>query len=115
MTKTQKNIHTKVIEISEYITISVDNGLKEDINKVCGINRSKWIRDVLKEVIKKTPLNRILIETDCPFLTPPLAKAKRNEPIFVRHIAKDIARIKNIPFEQAAERTTQNAQTLFNL
>ncbi|MBZ9572587.1 TatD family hydrolase [Patescibacteria group bacterium] len=73
------------------------------------------------EVIKKIPLDRILIETDCPFLVPPAASAKasasqeRNEPLYVKYIAQRIAEIKNLSFEEVAERTTQNAKKLFKL
>ena len=42
-----------MVEIPELITISIDSVLKKEINKVCGINRSKWIRDALKEKLKK--------------------------------------------------------------
>ncbi|MCK4520675.1 TatD family hydrolase [Candidatus Parcubacteria bacterium] len=74
----------------------------------------------LDEIIKKTPLDRILIETDCPFLTPPLpakalAKAGRNEPIFIKYIAEHIAKIKNIPLEKIAEITSTNAKKLFKI
>ena len=65
----------------------------------------------LEEIIEKAPLNRILLETDCPYL----GKEERNEPTFVKQIAKDIARIKNISFQEVAETTTQNAQTLFSI
>ena len=75
-----------------------------------GINGIMYKFD-LKEVIEKTPLSRILLETDCPYL----GREKRNEPIFVRQIAKDIARIKSISFEQVSQTTTQNSQTLFNI
>jgi len=69
----------------------------------------------LKEVIKKTPLEKILIETDCPYLVPPEARTERNEPIFVKHIAKKIAKIKNLDFQKVAKATTENAKKLFNL
>ncbi len=73
----------------------------------------------LKEVIEKTPLDRILIETDCPYLTPlpavALAKEGRNEPIFVKYIAQEIAKIKNISFEEVAEATTRNAKNIFRI
>jgi TatD DNase family protein len=81
-----------------------------DLGFYLGINGIMYKFD-LKEVIKKAPLERILLETDCPYL----GKEKRNEPIFVRYIAKDIARIKNIPFEQVSQTTTQNAQKLFGI
>jgi len=69
----------------------------------------------LDEIIKKTPLEKILIETDCPYLTPPEAGEKRNEPIFVKYIAEKIAKIKNIDYEKIAEFTTINARNLFGI
>lgn len=69
----------------------------------------------LKEVIKKTPLERILLETDSPYLTPPQAGKSRNEPIFLKYIAKEIAKIKNLSFEKVIQTTTQNARELFNI
>ena len=68
----------------------------------------------LDEIIKKIPLDRILIETDCPFLSP-LDKVKRNEPLFVKYIVEKIAKLKNITFEEVAEKTSKNAKILFNL
>jgi len=77
----------------------------------------------LDKIIEKTPVEKILIETDCPYLTPlpavALAKAGskdvRNEPIFVKYIAQDIAKIKNIDFQEVTEATTQNAKKLFKI
>ena len=69
----------------------------------------------LDEVIKKTPLERILVETDCPYLAPPEASTDRNEPIFVKHIAQRIADLRNERFDKIAQITTQNAKKLFKL
>ncbi len=69
----------------------------------------------LKEVIKKTPLDRMLIETDCPYLTPPEAGKGRNEPINVKYVAQSIAQIRGDSFENIAQTTTQNAKQLFSL
>jgi len=69
----------------------------------------------LKKVIEETPIEKILIETDCPYLIPPQAEAERNEPIFVKYIAQDIADVKKIDFQKVAEITTQNAKNLFNI
>lgn len=69
----------------------------------------------LKEVIKKTPLDKILVETDCPYLTPKAEGSKRNEPIFVKHVIQKIADIKALSFDEVASATTQNAKTLFNI
>ena len=68
-----------------------------------------------EEVITSIPLDRIVLETDSPYLVPPAAGKERNEPIFVKYVAEEIARIKKISLEQVAEMTTENAKTLFNL
>ncbi len=68
-----------------------------------------------KELIKKTPLDKLLIETDCPYLVPTGLKAERNEPIFVKYIAKAIADIKKVSLDRLAEITTENARKLFNI
>ena len=79
-----------------------------------GINGIIYKLD-LKEVIEKTPLDKILLETDCPYLTPLEAGIERNEPTFVKYIAETIAKTKKISFEQVAEVTTQNAKNLFGI
>ena len=77
-----------------------------------------YCRDYDK-VIKNTPLERILIETDCPYLTPePIRQAQgkpRNEPLYVKYVAEKIAEIKEISFEKVAEQTTKNAKELFKI
>lgn len=77
-----------------------------------GINGIMYKLD-LKEVIEKVPLERLLLETDSPYLGP--NKNERNEPLLVKQIAKEIARIKNISFDEVAQATTLNAQTLFGI
>ena len=69
----------------------------------------------LDEVIKKMPLDRILVETDCPYLSPPEASEARNEPINVKYIAQRIADLRNESFDRIAQATTNNAKTLFKL
>jgi len=69
----------------------------------------------LDEVIKKVPLEKILTETDCPYLTPPEAKAERNEPIFVKYVIKKIAEIKNLSEDEIAGKTFNNAKKLFKI
>lgn len=69
----------------------------------------------LDEVIKNIPLDKILTETDCPYLTPPKAGVERNEPIFVKFVAKKIAELKGFTIEEVIEKTTQNAKNLFKI
>jgi TatD DNase family protein len=67
-----------------------------------------------RELVRALPLDRLLIETDGPFLAPVPQRGKRNEPAFVRHIADKIAEIHQINPEQAAEITSANAARLFS-
>ncbi len=67
------------------------------------------------EVIKYVPLDRILIETDCPYLTPTPFRGKRNEPIYVEYVAEKIAEIKGISPEEVGEITYNNVKNLFSL
>ena len=67
----------------------------------------------LKEVAKAVPLERMLIETDSPYLAPMPHRGKTNEPAFVRHVAEEIARLKNVSLEEVAKATTNNFFRLF--
>jgi len=69
----------------------------------------------LKEVIKKTPLERILVETDCPYLKPPEFPEERNNPLAVKLIIQRVAEIKNLNFQTVAEATFKNAKELFGI
>jgi TatD DNase family protein len=69
----------------------------------------------LDEIIRKTPLDRILLETDCPYLTPPPMEGKRNEPLYVKYVAEKISQLKGISYSKIAEITTGNAKKLFKL
>ncbi|MGV0975655.1 MAG: TatD family hydrolase [Azonexus sp.] len=67
----------------------------------------------IKEVAQKTPLDRVLVETDSPYLAPVPYRGKPNEPAFVRHVAEEVARLRNLSLEQVAEATTANFFNLF--
>lgn len=67
------------------------------------------------EVVKDIPLDRIVIETDCPYLTPEPFRGKRNEPIYVEYVAKKIAEIKEISVEDVTKITTENAKKLYRI
>lgn len=68
-----------------------------------------------EEVIAAISLERIVLETDSPYLAPPQAQEERNEPMNVRYVAEEIARIKGISLEEVFSVTTQNAKTLFGI
>ena len=69
----------------------------------------------LLEVVKNTPLDRILTETDCPYLSPEPHRGERNEPSYILFTTKKIAEIKGISLEKAGKITAINAKKLFNL
>ncbi|MBI2064631.1 MAG: TatD family hydrolase [Candidatus Yanofskybacteria bacterium] len=67
------------------------------------------------EVVKYIPLDRILLETDAPFLSPEPYRGKRNEPAYVVEVAKKVAQLKGEPLEKVIEQTTQNCKKLFQI
>lgn len=71
--------------------------------------------DMLKKVASRIPVDRLLIETDAPFLTPVPNRGKRNEPLFVTYTARVIADLRGIEFEELANITTKNCKNLFNI
>ncbi|HCN88387.1 MAG TPA: DNAase [Oxalobacteraceae bacterium] len=79
-----------------------------------GIVTFKSARD-LQAVALAVPLERMLIETDSPYLAPVPQRGKMNEPGFVRHVAEFLATLKNIPLEQLARHTSDNFFNLFNI
>lgn len=71
--------------------------------------------DSLAETAKNLPLDRILIETDCPYLAPAPHRGEKNIPQYVKYVAEKIAEIRQISYNEIAEQTRQNALALFNL
>jgi len=69
----------------------------------------------LRELVRQLPLEKLLIETDCPYLTPHPYRGKRNEPAYVQFVAQEIARVKELLLEEVACITSDNAQALFAL
>ncbi|MEK4094447.1 TatD DNase family protein [Bacillus sp. RC55] len=68
-----------------------------------------------KEVAMEIPLEKLLIETDCPYLTPHPFRGKRNEPSYVKLVAEEIANLKGISYDEVAQVTTKNAKSLFGV
>ena len=69
----------------------------------------------LAEVVRKVPLDRIVLETDAPYLTPVPYRGKRNESTYIPIIAAKVAELKGVSLEEVAETTTNNAKTLFGI
>lgn len=69
----------------------------------------------LREVVPSVPLDRLLIETDCPYLAPVPHRGRRNEPGYVGEVAATIARLRELPVDTIAAATWQNAERLFGL
>jgi TatD DNase family protein len=67
----------------------------------------------LKEVARQMPIERLLVETDSPYLAPTPYRGKRNEPAFVRHVAEEVARLRGETLEAVADATTRNFFSLF--
>jgi TatD DNase family protein len=91
----------KAMEMNFYISFS-------------GIVTFKNAKEV-QEVAKQVPLERMLVETDSPYLTPVPYRGKPNQPGYTRYVAEFIAELKGISFEQVAEQTTANFFNLFNV
>lgn len=95
-----KDFALKCVEKGYYIAIG-------------GVVTFKNAKD-LKEVAINTPLDKILLETDAPYLTPVPFRGKRNSPKYLKYIAQEIADLRGISVEQVKEITTQNAKRIFN-
>ncbi|MDB2414788.1 TatD family hydrolase [Rickettsiales bacterium] len=68
----------------------------------------------LQEIVKRLPLDRLLVETDSPYLAPVPYRGKTNEPAYTRHTAEFLAQLKNISYEEVAKATTENFYSLFS-
>lgn len=69
----------------------------------------------IDRTIERIPLDRLLVETDAPYLAPVPMRGKRNEPVYVRHVAEHVAVVRHESLDRIAEQTTENASQLFRL
>jgi len=69
----------------------------------------------IRDAVAKIPLDRIVVETDSPYLTPEPNRGKRNEPAYVKYTAQKVAEVKGLSLEKLAELTTQNAKNFFGI
>ena len=86
-----------------------------DIGYYIGLNGIITFTDQYNETAINAPLDKILLETDAPFLAPVPNRGKRNEPLWVKYVAEQIAKLRNISVEEVVEQTTKNTEKLFNL
>ena len=96
---TSKELAEKAIDLGFYISLS----------GIITFNKSNELRKIIKDL----PLDRLLIETDAPYLAPVPFRGKTNQPAYVEEIAKKIAEIKKIDVEEVIKQTSENACLLF--
>ena len=94
---------------------SMDIMLKENFHISLGGPVTFKNAKMPKEIAKACPLDRLLIETDCPYLTPTPYRGKRNEPAYVHYVAQEIADLRQMPYKNLVEATYNNACKLFGL
>jgi TatD DNase family protein len=88
---------------------ALDLGLYISVSGIITFKNSSPLRDIVADI----PLDRLLVETDCPYLAPSPHRGRRNEPAFVRHTADALAAIKGVSAAEVAEATTANFLRLF--
>lgn len=89
---------------------ALDMGLYISLSGIVTFKKSEELRNIAKDI----PLNRLLVETDAPFLAPMPHRGKPNEPAYVVHTAACVAEVKGVSLEELGRITTQNALSLFN-
>jgi len=80
-----------------------------------GIVTFKNASEELREVVRNIPVDRFMIETDSPYLAPEPMRGRQNEPSFVEHVAREIARLRGAPYGDIVEATTENAKGFFGV
>lgn len=111
-----KNNPPKRFGVAHSFTGDIDVARKYlDIGFYLGFNGILTFTRQYDEVVKYAPLDRILLETDAPFLSPEPYRGKRNEPAHVIEVAKKVAELKNESLEKVIEQTTKNCKKLFKI
>lgn len=96
---------------------SVETALQVIGNYYFGIGGVLTFKNAKKlvEVVKNIPLEKLILETDCPYMAPTPFRRKRNEPVYVEYVAKKIAEIKGITYDEVAEATNLNTRKAYNM
>jgi len=105
-----------IVGVSHSFTGNLDEA-KEYINRgmYLGFNGIITFARQYDEVVKYVPLENILLETDAPYLTPEPYRGQRNEPLYVKEVAKKVAELKKISIDKVIEQTTKNVIKLFKI
>lgn len=93
----------------QHVERAIKNGWYISMNAICLRSKS------YSKVVRDTPMDRLMLETDCPWLHPSFDKEKRNDPTHVKEVAERIADIKGMAFQDVIEQTTKNAIGFFRL
>ena len=72
-------------------------------------------KEAVKEVAKEVPLDKLVLETDSPYLTPVPFRGKTNYPAYVKYVAEEIAKLRGMSFDEINEITTENAKDVFKI
>jgi TatD DNase family protein len=94
----------------ELARVAVELGLYISVSGIVTFKKAEDLRETIADV----PLDRLLVETDAPYLAPTPNRGKRNEPSFVRHTAAKVAEVKNVGSDELARATTENFFRLFS-
>ncbi len=95
----------------EFMKQCCEMGYKIAIGGVVTFKNAKTI----KEVAEAVDLNNLMLETDCPYLAPHPYRGEENSPKYIGFVAKEIANLKNIPYDSLVSTTTENAKKFFNI
>ncbi|MFD1900483.1 TatD family hydrolase [Enterococcus termitis] len=95
----------------EWMKKFLDMGMHISLSGVVTFKKALEVQAVAQVV----PMDRLLVETDAPYLAPVPYRGKRNEPGYTRYVAEKIAELRDVPFEEVAKQTTENAHRLFRL
>jgi TatD DNase family protein len=110
-----KNINSGVVHCfsgdKKFLNLCLDLGLY--VSFTCNLTYKK--SENLRSLVRLVPLQRLLLETDAPFLPPEGLRGRRNEPAYVKYLAEELARLKGVNLKEVARITTDNACKLFRL
>lgn len=96
-------------ETKEMASKALDLGFYISFSGIITFKNAEELRDVVRYV----PLDRMLVETDSPYLAPVPFRGKQNQPAYVVEVAKKVAELKSVPFARVCKQTTDNARALF--